>query len=86
MKDFYSNLLEHKKWHQKDFTEEQLRHHLVECLELLDWWNSHVYAELIDLIQIAKVCLSQNLDDTKLDELTQKRYNKFISKLEGDNK
>ena len=82
MNDFDNKLLQYDKWHDKDFTKEQLQHHLVECLELLEKWDEHLYAELIDLIQITKVLLSQNLDNNQLDELTQKRYDKFMSKLQ----
>ena len=36
MNDFDNKLLQYDKWHDKDFTKEQLQHHLVECLELLE--------------------------------------------------
>lgn len=84
MNDFDKKLLTYDKWHDKDFTKEQLHHHLIECLELLDKWDEHIYSELIDLIQITKVFLSQNLDDKQIDELTQKRFDKFMSKLSID--
>jgi hypothetical protein len=86
MNDFDKKLLTYDKRHDKDFTKEQLHHHLVECLQLLESWDSHLYAELIDLVQITKVYLSQNLDDDQLDDLVQKRFDKFMTKLSQDKK
>lgn len=84
MKDFDSQLLDYPKRHESDFVYEQLHHHLIECLELLEKWDEHRYAELIDLIQIAKVYLHNNLSEEEKDELVQKRYDKFMSKLHLD--
>ncbi len=82
MNDFDNMLLQHKQRHEKDFTKEQLQHHLVECLELLEKWDTHLYAELIDLIQIAKVHLQQNLNEDQRNELIERRYEKFMSKIQ----
>lgn len=86
MNDFDNILMKYDKRHEKDFTKEQLQHHLVECLELLEKWDPHLYAELIDLVQITKVYLQQNLNKDQMDELTQRRYEKFMSKLQQDKK
>ncbi|MCX6823568.1 MAG: hypothetical protein NT085_00365 [candidate division SR1 bacterium] len=86
LNDFDQKLLTHEKWHDKNFTKDQLQKHLVECLELLENGDTHIYAELIDLVQITKIFVSQNLDDDQLDELVQKRYEKFLSKLAQDKK
>jgi hypothetical protein len=45
-----------------------------------------LYAELIDLIQISKVSLKQNLENKKIEELYQKRYEKFLSKIKENSK
>lgn len=84
MEDFDSKLISFPKWNDKEFTNEQLKHHLIECLWLLESWDEHLYAELVDLIQISKIYLRQNLDTDQIDELYQKRYDKFISKLNLD--
>lgn len=86
MEDFSGKLLSFPKWNEKEFTNEQLKHHLIECLELLENWDEHLYAELIDLIQITKVCLRQNLDLGKMDDLYKKRFDKFMEKLNLDKK
>jgi hypothetical protein len=36
MEDFYGKLLSFPQWHNKEFANEQLKHHLIECLELLE--------------------------------------------------
>lgn len=86
MEDFYGKLLSFPQWHNKEFANEQLKHHLIECLELLENWDQHLYAELIDLIQISKVSLKQNLENKKIEELYQKRYEKFLSKIKENSK
>ncbi len=84
MNDFDHKLLQYEKRHEKPFTQEQLKKHLIECLELLEKWDPHLYAELIDLIQITKIYLQQNLNKDQMDDLIQKRYEKFMSKLQQD--
>lgn len=86
MNDFDNHLLSYEKRQDKDFTQEQLQHHLQECLELSQTWDVHLYAELIDLIQISKVYLQQNLSNDQLDDLTERRHEKFLSKLQQDKK
>ena len=86
MNDFDKKLMEYPKRHEKDFAKDQLKHHLEECMELLEKWDEHLYAELIDLIQITKVYLQQNLEGNEIDELYKKRFDKFMSKLDLDNK
>lgn len=86
MEDFYGKLLAFPKWHDKEFTEELLRNHLIECLELLNTGNDHLNAELIDLIQITQIYLRQNLDASQIQKLTQERYDKFMQKLALDKK
>jgi len=86
MEDFSGKLLAFPKRNDKEFTIDQLKHHLVECLELLEKWDEHLYAELIDLVQITKVHLRQNLSPDKIDDLTKKRFDKFMSKLKEEKK
>lgn len=86
MEDFVGKLISFPKRNDREFTNEQLKHHLIECLELLEKWDQHLYAELVDLIQISKVSLRQNLWWAELDELYQKRFDKFIEKLKLDKK
>ena len=81
MEDFSTKLLSFPKRNDRSFTIEQLKHHLVECLELIEKWDEHLLAELVDLMQITKVHLRQNLSPDQIDELTKKRFDKFISKL-----
>lgn len=35
MNDFDKKLMEYPKRHEEEFTKEQLKHHLEECMELL---------------------------------------------------
>jgi hypothetical protein len=84
MNDFDHKLLQHEKRHEQEFTQEQLKKHLIECLELLEQGDPHRYAELIDLVQITKVYLQQNLNKDQMDDLIQKRFEKFMSKLQQD--
>ena len=67
MEDFSSKLLSFEKRHDRVFVEDQLRHHLVECLELLEKWDPHLCNELIDIIQITQVFLRNNLKTTDID-------------------
>lgn len=84
MKDFDKKLLEHKKRHDTNFTKDQLKKHLIECLSLLDATDQHVYAELVDLTQITKVFLAQNFHGNDLEALVKQRYDKFMSKIDQD--
>lgn len=80
MEDFQTKLLSFPVWNDKKFVDEQLKHHLIECLELLEKWDPHLYNELIDLIQIAKVELRTNLEQKEIEEKYKARFDKFISK------
>jgi hypothetical protein len=86
MEDFAEELVNFPKWHDKEFTKEQLKKHLLECSELLDNEDEHFNAELIDLIQIAKVYFSQTMSSDELDNLYHKRWDKFMQKLALDKK
>ena len=85
LRNSYGKLLVCPKRNDKEFTNEQLKHHLIECLELLNAGDNHLYAELIDMVQIIHIYLRQNLDVSEIQEITEKRYNKFIQKLNQDN-
>lgn len=84
MKEFSGKLMGSPKWNDMEFTKYQLVSHLHEVLELI--WNgdTHQYAEIIDLINIAIVFLKQHLSKDEIDELIQKRFEKFMSKIALD--
>ncbi len=84
MKTFASDLLVYPKWHDTQFTQEQLTKHLAEVLYLFFNKDEHQYAEIIDLIVIAEIYLQQQLSSSEIETLISKRYDKFISKLQTD--
>lgn len=84
--DFSQELLKHEKWHEKDFIKEQLLKHLAECAYRILDKDPHANAELIDLLNIAKVYLKNTLSAEEIKELTEKRFAKFVEKLENDKK
>lgn len=86
MNDFDNHLLQYEKRQDKDFTQELLKQQLQECLELFQNWDPHLYAELIDLIQISKIHLQHNLNSDQIDELTERRYENFLKKPDQDKK
>lgn len=84
--DFTKELLNHEKWHEKEFVKEQLIKHLAECAYRILDKDPHANAELIDLLNITKVYLENTLSKEEIKELTEKRFSKFMEKLENDKK
>ncbi len=84
MEDFYAQLLVAPKWHNQAFIHKQLGTHLLECKKLLDMWDGHLAAELVDLIQIAKLYLHHRFTPEQLSALVQKRSDRFMEKIDRD--
>jgi hypothetical protein len=84
MQHFSDKLMALPKWNDEKFTKDQLVKHLVEVGELISKDDPHQHAEIEDLINIAEVWQKQHLSSSEIDELIQKRFEKFMSKLDED--
>lgn len=78
METFERELLEkYSKWNEKTFVKKQLLKHLDEIKELINNENEHQYNELLDLIVISKVYLLLHKSENEINDIVEKRLEKF---------
>ena len=91
LKSKWNKILGNKKWKNKEFARNQLKHHLEEVSELLKKDDEHLEKELIDLYVICIAVIREQYKDKDestikdiLEKLENERYKKFVSKLQCD--